>query len=114
MLVRLAVITAAALLAIAPGARAGDQAMQSALDELQAAHRHLKQAEKDYDGHRRAAIDRVEKAIEEVKQGLAVAERHDDRQEKKLDKREGQLQQKDQRIERKLDKVQNRREQLGD
>jgi prefoldin subunit 5 len=114
MLGRLAIVATAAVLAFAPGVRAQDQAMQSALDELQAAHRHLKQAEKDYDGHRKAAVDRVEKAIDEVKQGLAVANRHDTRQEKRVDKRVNELQRKDQRIERKLDNAQQRREQLGD
>jgi flagellar motility protein MotE (MotC chaperone) len=104
---------AAALIA-APAARAGDAAMQSALQELQTAHRHLQQADKDYDGHRRAALERVEKAIDEVKQGLAVAGKRDDRKDQHLERRENQLERRDDRIDRRLDDLRERRERLDE
>ena len=47
------------------------EAMRAAQHELKLVKQRLKEAPKDYDGHRKAAIDYIDKALTEVRLGLA-------------------------------------------
>ena len=51
--------------------------MHHALDDLRAARAALQDARGDKGGHRQAAIDLINRAIEETKAGIAVGEEHE-------------------------------------
>ena len=59
------------LVAAAPASAAGDRELQAAQQELKVAQDHLRNAPQgEYGGHRRAAMDYIDKALQEIHQGL--------------------------------------------
>ena len=90
------------LLAAAPlRAQEEDADMKAARQDLQSAQGHLKAATHEYGGHRKNALELVNKAVGQVNQGLNVAERRDAKNEKKVQK----LEKQQQGIEHKIDKL---------
>jgi len=61
------------LLLVAPAHAAGDHELLAAQQELKIARDHLQAAGPDYAGHRRAAIDAIDRALQEIRQGLEVS-----------------------------------------
>jgi hypothetical protein len=55
--------------------------MRAAQHELKIVKRHLQAAGRDYEGHRRAALDHVDQALREVRQALALVARRGPRRE---------------------------------
>ncbi|HZE22682.1 MAG TPA: hypothetical protein VE054_01710 [Blattabacteriaceae bacterium] len=51
--------------------------MQAALEALQQAKHHLEEAKHDKGGHRAAAIKSIDAAINHVKEGMEVGEKHE-------------------------------------
>ena len=86
-----AVIAAGLMLGV-PGARAQDHPeMTSAQQELEAAKGHLQAVPHDYGGHRKTALEHVNKALEQIRMGLASVEHKEKRVEKKENKLEKRL-----------------------
>jgi hypothetical protein len=73
---KIAVAAAALALAVTLGARpaAADEheQMRAAQHELKIVREHLKDAPKDYEGHRKQALDYVNMALEQVRLALAL------------------------------------------
>ena len=68
-----ATIAATLVLLAAPLAyAAGDHEMFAAQQELKIAKDHLTAAGTDYDGHRRAAIEHIDRALQEVNECIKV------------------------------------------
>ena len=69
---------AAAVLLLAVGtARAGgDHEMLAAEQELKIARDHLQAADPAYEGHRRAAMDHIDRALREIREAVQVARGH--------------------------------------
>ena len=106
MKLRLLTVAAAAALTLAAAPlRAEDEDedadMKAAKQDLQSAQSHLKAATHDYGGHRKDALELVNKAVAHVNQGLSVAERRDVKNEKKVQK----LEKKQQGLENKIEKL---------
>jgi chromosome segregation ATPase len=99
----LTVAAAAALMLAAAPLRAEDEDadLKAAKQDLQSAQGHLKAATHEYGGHRKDALELVNKAVAQVNQGLSVAERRDTKNEKKVQ----QLEKKQQGLENKIDKL---------
>jgi len=57
---------------------ADDHEMLAAQQELKLAKDHLRDAGTDYAGHRRAAMEFIDKALQEIRQGLEVSKSHRD------------------------------------
>ena len=89
-------LLAAGLMLGVPVARAQQAATQDnpelvdAQHDLESAKSHLQAATHDYGGHRKNAVEHVNKALEQVKLGLNTAEH----KEKKLEKKENKLEKK--------------------
>src|SRR5690349_16605329 len=66
-------VAIAILLAATPAGAAGDHELQAAQAELKIARDHLEAAGPDYGGHRRAAIDLIDRAQQEIRRGLDVS-----------------------------------------
>jgi hypothetical protein len=62
------------LLAAAPAGAEDHRQMRAAEHDLQSARSHLQAAVHEFEGHRRAAIEHIDKALAEVHQGVAAAE----------------------------------------
>ena len=58
------------LAAVAPAGAGGDREMLAAQQELKVAMGHLRAATPDYGGHRRAAMEYIDKALLEIHQGV--------------------------------------------
>jgi hypothetical protein len=56
--------------------RADQPHMQAALESLEAAERHLNEAEHDKGGHRAKALDHVHAAMREVREGISHDRHH--------------------------------------
>jgi hypothetical protein len=61
------------LLLVSPAHAIGDHELLAAQQELKIARDHLQAAGPDYAGHRRAAIEAVDQALREIRQGLEVS-----------------------------------------
>ncbi len=61
------------LLAAAPVAAGSDHEMLAAEQELKIARDHLQAAGTEYGGHRRAAIDHLDEALRELREGLKLS-----------------------------------------
>ena len=66
-------VALAIVLAATPAVAAGDHELQAAQAELKIARDHLEAAGPDYGGHRRAAIDLIDRAQQEIRRGLDVS-----------------------------------------
>jgi hypothetical protein len=66
---------AAALVASATTAEARQPNMERALDRLREARRALRDAPPNKGGHKERALDLIDRAIEQVKEGIVWAER---------------------------------------
>ena len=67
-------IAAAVLLLTVGTARAGgDHEMLAAEQELKIAKDHLQAAEPEYEGHRRAAIQHIDGALQEIREAIRVS-----------------------------------------
>jgi hypothetical protein len=97
----LLVAAAAVLFAAAPVLADDIAEMQSALQDLHSAHGHMKAAGHDYGGHRKQAMDLVERAIAQVNEGIKVGDRKDAKDEKKAQ----QLDNKAKRLENKAQQL---------
>jgi uncharacterized protein Yka (UPF0111/DUF47 family) len=75
--------------------------MEQARKDLESARAHLRAADHDYAGHRREALELVERAIGQVQDGIKVGDHHDARDEHKVQ----ELQHKEQRLEHRIDKL---------
>jgi uncharacterized membrane-anchored protein YhcB (DUF1043 family) len=67
---RLLGIIVGVLLAVATAGAGEDAEMRAAQRELKQARAHLQQADRDYQGHRRQAVERLDEALREVKAAL--------------------------------------------
>jgi hypothetical protein len=68
-----AAVTAALVLAALPASAAGDHELLAAQEELRIARDHLEAAGPDYQGHRRAAMDLIDRASQELRRALDVS-----------------------------------------
>ena len=70
-----AMLAVAALL-VAPAVTAAEdhRQMRAAERDLRSARAHLQAADPTFEGHRREAVEHVDKALEEIHRGLAVAD----------------------------------------
>jgi hypothetical protein len=91
----------ALLVAVAPVRAEDETEMQAAQHDLQSARDHLKAAKHDYEGHRKDALDLVQRALAQVDQGLKIGKGRDTREEKKVN----QLEQREKRIENRVQKL---------
>ena len=66
-------VLAVILLAAIPAGAAGDHELLAAEQELKIARDHLEVAGPDYQGHRRAAIELLDRVLHEVRRGLEVS-----------------------------------------
>jgi len=67
-------LAAAVLLLAAGAARAGgEHEMLAAQQELKIAKDHLQAADPEYEGHRRAAMGHIDRALEEIREALKVS-----------------------------------------
>ncbi len=66
---------AAALLLLAAGTArgGGDHEMLAAQQELKIAKDHLQAADPEYEGHRRAAMGHIDRALEEIREAIKVS-----------------------------------------
>jgi uncharacterized protein (DUF3084 family) len=95
---RLAMVIAAGLILAAGVARADDHPqMDEAKKDLQAAKTALQAAGHDYGGHRKQAIESIDKALAHVNQGLQT-----------VDKKENKVEHKEQKAENKASKAQQK------
>lgn len=68
-------IAAAVVLLAAGAARAGgDHEMLAAQQELKIAKDHLQAADPSYEGHRRAAIEHIDRALQEIREAMKVSQ----------------------------------------
>ena|SRR2546422_648763 len=58
------------LVTVAPVGAAGDHELLAAQQELKLAKDHLQAAAPEYAGHRRAAMEYIDKALQEIRQGV--------------------------------------------
>jgi hypothetical protein len=72
-MVRLPMAAAALVLAVVPALAADDHEMLAAEQELKIARDHLQAAGPEYAGHRRAAVDLIDRALREIHQGIQVS-----------------------------------------
>jgi hypothetical protein len=91
----------ALLFAVAPVRAEDDDDMKAAQHDLQSARDHLKAAKHDYEGHRKDALDLVQRALGQVDQGLKLGNRRDAREEKKVN----ELQQREKHLENRIQKL---------
>ena len=95
---RLAMVIAAGLILAAGVARAEDHPqMDEAKKDLEAAKAALQAAGHDYGGHRKQAIESIDKALTHVNQGLQT-----------VDKKENKVEHKEQKAENKASKAQQK------
>ena len=67
---RFVAIAGLLLVAVAPARAAGDHELLAAQQELKLAKDHLQAAAPEYAGHRRTAIEYIDKALQEIRQGV--------------------------------------------
>src|SRR5215470_15006620 len=92
------VIVVFGALALATPLRAQDNPeMHAAQDALRSAKSQLQAASHDYGGHRKKAIEHIDRALAEVHDGLAVVEAKE-KKEQRLENREQKLQKRDQQL----------------
>jgi flagellar motility protein MotE (MotC chaperone) len=95
-------LLALALVALVGRAVAEENAeMRAAESDLRSARSHLQAAARDYAGHRRAAIEHVDRALGDIREGLAAA-----------GGKEQKLEHHEQRLEKRLEGVQKKQERL--
>jgi septal ring factor EnvC (AmiA/AmiB activator) len=100
---RLLGVLAASVLLMAMAARAGDDAdLTAARSALETARQHLRSASRDYEGHRKRAVELVTSALGQVDEALKVARRRERQDQKKVD----QLERKIDRLEKRQEKIQ--------
>jgi septal ring factor EnvC (AmiA/AmiB activator) len=75
--------------------------MHAAQDALRSAKSHLQAAPHDYAGHRRQAIEHVDRALADIREGLASVEA-----------KQKKVEHKEQRLENRMQKLQKRDQQL--
>jgi hypothetical protein len=75
--------------------------MRAAQSDLKSAKSHLQAAAHDYAGHRKAAIEHVDGALGDIREGLAAA-----------GSKEQNLEHHEQRLEKRLEGVQKKQDQL--
>jgi len=80
----LALAALGAALVVSPVLADDDEQLRAAQTDLRSARDHLKTAGKEYDGHRRQALERVNNALQDLDAALKVAARKDRHEEKKV------------------------------
>jgi len=82
------ILVAATTLFVSGIVRAQEQHpdMTAAQHDLESAKSHLQAAGHDYSGHRKAAIEAVDRALKDVREGLASVEKKENKVEKKENK----------------------------
>ncbi len=75
--------------------------MNAAERDLESARAHLQAAPHDYSGHRKDAVEAVNKAIHHIHEGLAAVEA----KEKRVERKENRLERKDQRLEKRDERL---------
>ena len=65
-------IVAGLLIAVAVAGAAEDPELRAAERELKQARAHLQEADRDYEGHRRKAVEHVDQALSELRTALEV------------------------------------------
>lgn len=102
-------VVSAALLFFSVTARGDDDAeIRAAQRDLQSAKSHLQAAAHDYGGHRKQALERVNNALDDVRDALAVSAR----EERREDKKEGRLEHKQDRLEQRIEDIEKRQDKL--
>jgi hypothetical protein len=71
-------VAALAIVALIQNACADQGHMERALDALRSARSELNQASRDKGGHRTNAVQLIDQAIEQVKEGIRVGAKHGD------------------------------------
>ena len=88
---RITILLSVVVLALGASVWAEDNAeMTAAQQDLQSAKSHLQAAAHDFGGHRKAALQAVDRALADVRQGLTTVEH----KEKKVEKKEEKAQKK--------------------
>jgi septal ring factor EnvC (AmiA/AmiB activator) len=75
--------------------------MDAAQHDLESARTHLQAAPHDYAGHRKSAVEAVNHALKDIKEGVAAV----DSKEKKVERKENKLQNKEQKLEKRDEKL---------
>jgi hypothetical protein len=102
-------VAAAALFVMSGWARAEEDAeIRAAQRDLQSAKSHLQAATHDYGGHRKQALERVNNALDDVREALAVSAR----EERKDDKKDQRLEHKQQKLEHQVDDIEKQQQKL--
>jgi hypothetical protein len=84
---RTLILVAAATLFVSGIVRAQEHPdMTAAQHDLESAKSHLQAAGHDYGGHRKAALEAVDRALRDVREGLASVEKKENKVEKKENK----------------------------
>jgi hypothetical protein len=95
------IVAAAGVLGAGAARADSDAHMQAARKNLASARAELKAADHDYDGHRRDALDLVDRAIGQVDDGIKIGTRRDARDDNKVH----QLEHKEQKLENRIEKL---------
>jgi septal ring factor EnvC (AmiA/AmiB activator) len=96
------------LLVAAPLYAQDNPEMDAAQQALESARGHLQAAAHDYAGHRKEALTLVNKALEQVKLGLAAVGRREQRVEKKTER----LDQREKKLENRIQNLEKQQQQL--
>ena len=89
-----------ALLLVAAPVRAEEHAeMNAAQHDLESARSHLQAAPRDYSGHRKAAVEAVNRALKDIHEGLNAVEAKEKRVERKETKAEHRVERLEKRDE---------------
>ena len=91
----------ALLLVAAPVLAEDNPEMNAALHDLESAKSHLQAAPHDYSGHRKTAVEAVNRAMKDVNEGLkavAAKEKKVENKEVKAEHKVERLQKKDQKL----------------
>jgi len=75
--------------------------MDAAQQDLESARSHLQAAPHDYAGHRKSAVEAVNHALKDIKEGIATV----DSKEKKVERKENKLERKDQKLQNRDEKL---------
>ena len=94
-------LAASGLLAATVAGADSDTHIQDARKDLESARAHLKAADHDYGGHRKNALELLNRALDQVDEAAKLGGRHDARDEKKVQ----QLEHKQQKLENRIEKL---------
>lgn len=94
----------AGLLLAAPAFAGTIDDLQKAKEALQTARTNLREVPPELEGHRRDALENVNKALHHVNEALAIAHKNDRKDDKKADR----LEKKSDKLDKKVDELRDK------